>query len=248
MNFISSFWKTFSNDKLLHKVLKNSGYLLSSNVASMGLSMLQSILAGRLLGVAGFGVVATITAFASMLNRLFSFRMNELVVKYFGDASLQQNPERAAAVVKAALLGEAGSAVLSFLMIVLLAPFAASELADDAATANLFILYGTMVLANFATETSMGVLQVKYKFKNQAAVNLVSSILTASIVVWAFIAEKGLTEVMMAYLLGKFVLGLGTAALGWREMRQEFGSGWLKTSLNICPLSRNCSVSPSAPI
>ena len=86
MKFLSPLWNTFTNDKLLQKIVKNTGYLLSSNVASMGLSMMQSILAGRLLGVAGFGVIATITAFASMLNRLFSFRMNELVVKYFGEA------------------------------------------------------------------------------------------------------------------------------------------------------------------
>src|SRR4030042_5705654 len=101
-----------------------------------------------------------------MLNRLSSFRMNELVVKYFGEAVLQQKRERAAAVVKAALLGETISAVLSFLVILLLAPLAAEKLADDAATTRLFILYGTMILANFATETSMGALQVRKKLKN----------------------------------------------------------------------------------
>lgn len=235
MKFLSILWNTFTNDKLLQKIIKNTGYLLSSNVASMGLSMMQSILAGRLLGVAGFGVIATITAFASTLNRLFSFRMNELVVRYFGEAALQQKPERAAAIVKAALFGETISAAISFIVIIILAPFAAVKLADDAATTNLFILYGTMVLANFATETSMGVLQVRNKFKNQAVINLVSSALTASIIVWAFFAKKGLMEVMAAYLAGKFVLGLGTAALGWREMQKELGSGWLRTSFDHLP-------------
>jgi O-antigen/teichoic acid export membrane protein len=235
MKFLSPLWNTFKNDKLLQKIVKNTSYLLSSNVASMGLSMLQSILAARLLGVAGFGVIATITAFASMLNRLFSFRMNELVVKYFGEATLQQKPERAAAVVKAALLGETVTAVLSFIVIIFLAPFAASKLADDAATTRLFILYGSMVLANFATETSMGILQVRNRFKNQAAINFVGSVLTAGIIVWAFFAKKGLMEVMVAYLVGKFVVGLGTAALGWREMQRDFGSGWLNTSFNHLP-------------
>ena len=235
MKFLSSLWGTFINDKLLQRVVKNTGYLLSSNVASMGLSMLQSILAGRLLGVAGFGVIGTITAFATMLNRLFSFRMNELVVKYFGEASLQNDKERAAAVIKASVLGEATSALLSFIVILFLAPFAARKLADDPATTNLFILYGSMVLANFATETSTGILQVKNKFRNQAVINLVSSLLTAAIVVWAFIAKKGLMEVMAAYLLGKFVLGLGTAALGWREMHKEFGSHWLNASFSSLP-------------
>ena len=235
MKFLSPLWNTFTNDKLLQRIVKNTGYLLSSNVASMGLSMAQSILAARLLGVAGFGIIATITAFASMLNRLFSFRMNELVVKYFGESVLQQKPERAAAVVKAALLGEAASAILSFIVILFLAPLAASKLADDTATTNLFILYGTMVLANFATETSMGILQVRNKFKNQAVINLIGSFLTAAIIVWAFIAKKGLMEVMAAYLVGKFVVGLGTAALGWREMQKDFGSGWLRTSFIHLP-------------
>ena len=235
MKFVTSLWTTFKNDKLLRKVVRNSGYLLSSNVLSMGLSVIQSILAGRLLGVAGFGVIGTITAFASTLNRLFSFRMNELVVKYFGEANTQDQHERAAAVIKAAVLGETLSAILSFLVITLLAPYAAEKLADDPATTRLFIIYGTIVLANFATETSTGILQVTNKFKNQAIFNLISSIMTATIIVWAFFAKRGIHEIMAAYLAGKFILGLGTAALGWREMQKKFGSDWWRTSFSHLP-------------
>ena len=235
MNFLGKWWHILKTDKLLQKILTNSGYLLSSNVLSMGLSVIQSILAGRLLGVAGFGVVGTITAFASTLNRLFSFRMNELVVKYFGEASSHNQQERAAAVVKAAALGETGSAVLSFLILILLAPIAAARLADDPATAPLFILYGSMVLANFATETATGVLQATNKFRNYAVVNLISSILTAGIIVWAFFAQRGMMEVVWAYLIGKFILGLGTAALGFHEMNRALGKGWWKTSFANLP-------------
>ncbi len=235
MKFFTELWDTFRKDKLLQKVLKNSGYLLSSNVLSMGLSIIQSILAGRLLGVAGFGVIATITAFASTLNRLFSFRMNELVVKYLGDATAQNQRERAGAVIKAAALGETGSAILSFVILIFLAPYAASRLADDPTTAPLFILYGSMVLANFATETSTGILQVTNKFRDQAIVNLLSSILTAGIVVWAFFTQRGLMEVVWAYLIGKIILGLGTAALGWKEMNATLGRGWWKASFSHLP-------------
>lgn len=235
MKFVASLWTTFKNDKLLQKVVRNSSYLLSSNVIGMGLSVLQSILAGRLLGVAGFGVIGTITAFASTLNRLFSFRMNELVVKYFGGADTKGEHEKAQAVVKAAALGEFISALLSFGVILIFAPYAASNLADDPTTARLFMIYGTIVLANFATEASTGVLQVTNKFKNQAILNLVSNVLTASIIVWAFFAKRGLAEVMMAYMLGKFVLGLGTTALGWREMQKKYGADWLKTPFSHLP-------------
>ncbi len=235
MKFLGKWWHILKTDKLLQKILANSGYLLSSNVLSMGLSIIQSILAGRLLGVAGLGVVGTITAFASTLNRLFSFRMNELVVKYFGEARSHNQPERAAAVVKMAALGETTSALLSFLILVLIAPIAAARLADDPATAPLFILYGSMVLANFATETSTGVLQATNRFRNYAVVNLISSIMTASIIVWAFFTQRGMMEVVWAYLIGKFVLGLGTAALGFHEMNRAIGKGWWKTSFSHLP-------------
>lgn len=235
MKFVASLWTIFKKDKLLQKVVRNSGYLLSSNVLGMGLSVIQSILAGRLLGVAGFGVIGTITAFASTLNRLFSFRMNELVVKYFGEADTKGQHERAQAVVKAAALGELFSAGLSFVLIVLLAPLAAARLADDPSTTRLFILYGTIVLANFATETATGVLQATNKFRNQAILNLISSVAIASIIAWAFFARRGLKEVMAAYLIGKFILGLGTSALGWREMHKKYGGGWWRTSLSHLP-------------
>ena len=235
MSVIAKLWDTLKEDKLLQKILKNSGYLLSSNVLSMGLSVIQSILAGRLLGVAGLGVIGTITAFASTINRLFSFRMNELVVKYFGDATTRNENERAAAVVKAAALGEMGSALLSFIVLVFIAPFAAGRLADDPTTAPLFILYGSMVLANFATETATGVLGVKNQFRNQAVVNLISSVLTASIIVWAFFSQHGMMEIMWAYLIGKVILGFGTAALGWREMNASLGRDWWKTSFSKLP-------------
>jgi len=105
MKKFSYFLDIFKKDKLIKKIITNSSYLLSSNVLSMGLSIIQSILAGRLLGVANFGIIGTIIAFATTLNRIFSFRMNELVVKYFGESLARDEKDRAAAVVKAAGFG-----------------------------------------------------------------------------------------------------------------------------------------------
>jgi O-antigen/teichoic acid export membrane protein len=234
MNLFSSMWNTLKNDKLLQKVIRNAGYLLSSNVLRMGLSIVQSIFAGRLLGVAGVGVIGTITVFATTLNKIFSFRMNELVVKYFGEAVAHEEKDKAAAIVKAAGIGEIISAALSFLILVLFAPLAAKRLAGDPATAPLFILYGTIILANFTYETAIGIIQVQNHFRNQAVINLISSISTASIIAWAYFTQKGLLEILLAYIMGKFILGLGTTLLGWREMNKLLGKNWWKT--NFCSL------------
>ena len=161
--------------------------------------------------------------------------MNELVVKYFGEAVAHKEKDKAAAIVKAAGIGEIISAALSFLILVLLAPLAAERFAHDPATAPLFILYGTIILANFTYETAIGIIQVQNHFRNQAIINLISKIATASIITWAYFTQKGLLEILSAYILGKFILGLGTTILGWREMDRTIGKGWWKTDFSSLP-------------
>jgi O-antigen/teichoic acid export membrane protein len=235
MNFLEKIQRNWKEDTLLQKVVKNSGYLLSGNMFAMLLSIVQSVFAGRLLGVVGFGIIGTVTVFASTINRLLSFRMNELVVKYYGESMSNHQTQRAAAVIKAAALAEGTSAILSFLILVMLAPFAAGRLAEDAALAPYFILYGTIILANLVYESATGILQVNGKFRSQAIINIAASILTASIIAWAFLAKRGLLEVLIAYLAGKFVLGLGTIILGFSSLDNTLGKGWWRTSFRYLP-------------
>ena len=122
MSRLAAALQAWRQDRLLGRVLKNTGYLFSGSTISMGLSVVQSIFAARLLGVAGFGVLGTITVFTSTINRLFSFRMGELVVKYMDKFRAEARPDRAAAVVKAAVLTESGTSLLAFVVLALLSP------------------------------------------------------------------------------------------------------------------------------
>ena len=74
-----------SQDELLGKVIRNSAHLFSSNSLSLILSFFQGILAARLLGAAGLGLIVIVMGYASTVNGLFSFRMSELVVRYGGE-------------------------------------------------------------------------------------------------------------------------------------------------------------------
>ena len=83
LKLLRSWWE----DQLLRGVLKNSSYLFSSNTVAAGLSFLQGILATRLLGVDGYGLVSgTIIVFVSNIHSLLSFRMSETVVRFTASA------------------------------------------------------------------------------------------------------------------------------------------------------------------
>ncbi len=239
--------RTWWQDKLLKGVLKSSGYLFSSNAISAALGMINSILATRLLGVEGLGLVTTVQVFASNINRLLSFRMSEVVVKYLGQAvaSSQPNPvdeglenpttpnanPEAAALVKGIALTEAATSILAYLLLVLLTPLAARLLAKDESVASLFPFYGLMLLANLVYETSTGVLQTHKRFGWLSIINTVQSILTAVLILLAFIYQRSLFDVLAAYLAGKALAGIAVTVLAYRQMNLGFGPHWWRAPL-----------------
>jgi O-antigen/teichoic acid export membrane protein len=241
LNILRTWWQ----DKLLRGVLKNTSYLFSSNTISAALSMVSTIFATRLLGVGGLGLVATVQTFASNVNRLLSFRMSEVVVKYLGEAlaaggtdsaEQQQIPvingqpgntnPRASAIVKGIGFIEAATSLLAYLVLFLLASWAARLFAKDASLAPLFPFYGLMLVANLVYETSTGVLQAHKRFDRIAIINTAQSIITLALILLAFFLKQGVIEVLGAYLVGKAFAGVSISILAFRQMGQSLGRGW----------------------
>jgi O-antigen/teichoic acid export membrane protein len=246
LNTLRDWWQ----DKLLRGVLKNTSYLFSSNTISAALSMVSSIFTTRLLGVGGLGLVATIQTFASNINRLLSFRMSEVVVKYLGqelaidqkdDGRYVPAPEtisknivnypQAAAIVKGIGLIEAATSTLAYLVLLLLTSWAARVLAKEPSIAYLFPFYGLMLLANLVYETSTGVLQTHKRFDRLAIINTIQSVITVVLILLAFILRRGVIEVLGAYLLGKTFAGVAISILAFRQMNKTLGRGWWHVSL-----------------
>jgi O-antigen/teichoic acid export membrane protein len=246
LNKLRSWWQ----DTLLRGVLKNTSYLFGGNSISAVLSMVSTIIATRLLGIGGLGLVAIVQTFASNINRLLSFRMSEVVVKYLGQAlavesteeanvkpteakpgaSIIANPQ-AAAMVKGIALIEACTSVIAYLVLVLLAAWAARLFAKDITTAHLFPFYGLMLLGNLVYETSTGVLQAHKRFDRLAIINTVQSLIILALVLLAFILKMGVFEVLGAYLAGKAFTGVGISILAFRHLNHSLGRGWWRASL-----------------
>lgn len=232
MSMLARWTRTWREDRVLRGVIRNSGYLLSSNTISMGLTSMQGILAALLLEPAAYGALGMVVLFASSVNRLLSFRMGEVVIKFAGQHLALGEKEKAAAVIKAALLAEALTSIAAYLILIALAPFAAQYIIKDPAAGRLIIFYGLALLANLVFETSTAVLQLAGKYRGQAALNLAQSLLTAGWILGAYLLGGGLVDVLLAYLAGKLLYGVGMAALAYRRMPLLLGTGWWKSSFN----------------
>lgn len=231
MSRLAAVAQSWMQDHLLRRVVRNSTYLFASNV----IAAILSIVTANLLGVAVFGLLGIITGFVSNVNRLLSFRMGDVVVKYMGESLARGERERAAAVVKLAGLVEAGTSLLAFGALALLAPLGATYFAKDAALTPLFMVYGLSILANITTETATGVLQVTNHFRSQALINLVQSVVVAVLVLVIAARGASLELVLLAYLTGKVVMGLGPILVAIYWLPRALGAGWWRADLKLLP-------------
>jgi O-antigen/teichoic acid export membrane protein len=228
----------FKNDPLFAKVIRSSGVLFSSNTISLGLSVLQGVLVTRLLGPAGFGLIGVVMAFASTVNSIFSFRMSELVVRYGGEYLSKGEKEKASAIMKAAGLTEGSVSLAAFLVVMLTAGLAETYLAKTPNVSWMFTVYALGLLANFNTETSTGILQVTDKIKLQGTINLAQSIFTSIIIVGAYFLHGRITIILVAYLLGKSILGLGMFITAQVQLHKILGKGWWRTPFSALKSTR----------
>ncbi len=221
----------FVHSPLVQRVLRNSGYILSANTASAALSFVQTLMAARLLGVAGYGTLGIITVFASNINRLTSFRMGELVIRYVGKYSAEEDHGRAMAVFKAAGLAEMLSSCLAYALVVVLAPWAARTLAKDPSVAGMFSLYGLVLLANLMAESSTALLQYLNRFRLIAAFTVAQSVLTLLLIASAFVTHGGLQSIVLAYLIGKAAWAVAITLAAFVEAGRHWGARWWRTPL-----------------
>lgn len=224
-----------TEDHLLSRVLKNTGYLFSSTSIGLLLSLVQSIFAARLLGVATFGLIGIITTFVSNVSRLFSFRMGEFIVRYLGKELTEDNRAKAGAVVKVALLIEGATSLVAFAVLWLLAPWGAKYIAKDLLTLPLIQLFGISILARMFSETSIGILQITNHFRAQAVINLGQSVITALLILLAFILKGDILFVLIAYLVGKIILGLSPVILALYYLPRHLEQGWWKAPFSLLP-------------
>jgi len=219
--------KSWGKDVILKKVIGNSAYLFGSQAVGAVLS----ILTANLLGVTGFGELGVVVGFVTNINRLLSFRMGAFVVRYVGGFLAKDQRQEAAAVLKIAALTEMVTSLVAYAVLVLLSGWGAQVFAKDLATRPLFIIYGIAILGNIMSETAMGALQVTGHFRSQALLNLLQSLMTAGLFLLVFLNQGGVFSVMLVYLAGKLVLGIGPVFLALYWLPKSMGKGWWRTPM-----------------
>ena len=217
------------NDRVLRRVLRNSVYLILSNLISVFLTIFIT----RKLGVYNYGVLGLITSYVTNVNKLFSFRMNEVVVRYVGEAYVNQDHPKTGALIKFAAGVEAVTSLFAFLFMVCTARLGAKIFLDDPDLSGLILFYGISILGGLIMETANGILRVINRYRSIALISLFQNIIVALIVYYAATHNLGLNGILTAYLTGKILLGVIPVILCLLWLPHFIGSKWWKAPLSL---------------
>ena len=217
------------NDRVLRRVLRNSTYLILSNLISVFLTVFIT----RRLGVYNYGVLGLITSYVTNVNKLFSFRMNEVVVRYVGEAYVNQDHAKTGAMIKFAAMVEAVTSLFAFIFMAATSRLGARIFLDDPDLSGLILFYGISILGGIVMETANGILRVINRYRSIALVSLIQNVIVALIVFYASTHGLGLMGILSAYMIGKLLLGIVPVILCLIWLPRTIGNGWWKAPITL---------------
>lgn len=230
--------RVFDTD-FMRRIVRNSSYLVSSTVVVAAIGFVQGSLQFRTLDdIALVGLLAAVTGFTNLINRLTSFRIDEMVVRYVRLYEERKQHDKAAAVFKMAGLLETAGALVAFLIIWLGAPLGVRIFSHIPNTENLFILYGSLVLLLFIFDSSDGILQVFDRFDAKAVIDVVQSLVRLGATAYVWWAGGGLMGIILAELVGRLVRSIGVIGLALITAHKQWGAGWWRTPLSVLQAER----------
>lgn len=168
------------------RFVNNLQWQYISFLATAVLAFLYSILVGRSLGAADFGAIAVVIGFATVVFQVVELRLQEAVIRYLAEFWEAGDHRRTVATVKLFLLLDAATGVLAFVVVVALSPFAEAHLLRDGRAAHLMILAGAAVfVSNVTTATALGLYRIFGRFKRQAIISTIGSLIKLGLTVVA---------------------------------------------------------------
>lgn len=217
------------SDYVFKRVVRNSIYLITSNLISVFLTIYIT----RLLGVYNYGVLGVITSYVTNINRFFSFRMNEMIVRYVSEPYEKMDRDQTGALIKFGALIETCTSIFAFLFLLATAGWGARIFLNDSSLVQPVLVYGITILTGFAMETANGVLRVINRYRAIAIISLVQNILVAILVLLAAKLNYGLNAILLAYLIGKVILGVVPVILVLIWLPKFIGGGWWKAPISL---------------
>jgi O-antigen/teichoic acid export membrane protein/ubiquinone/menaquinone biosynthesis C-methylase UbiE len=191
------------------------------------LSFVQGILVARWLGPELYGVAALVMSVPSLVYTFFDARSAEASVKFLSEFDARGERERALAMCKVGYMVDFTIAMMAFLVILLLSPWAAKSIVKRPEMGWLIILYGSAFLPRALTGTSYAVLATLGRFPTIALIDTLTNILRVGLVMGLVGLGWQVAGVVWGNAIAMAATGLLYGILAYSLVKSRWGRSWL---------------------
>lgn len=165
------------------KVLfKNSSWVLGGNLTRSALVFLRGIIIARGLGVELYGTFTIIAAFAGSIQQFLNFTLSSTIIKFGASYITNKQIDRLRALIKSGYYFASIIAVLSTSIIAFLTIFVYDIFLDKPGLQWFILMYAIISSTMFIDNISTTLLQLYYKFKQAAIINIIVTIIDLVII------------------------------------------------------------------
>jgi O-antigen/teichoic acid export membrane protein len=218
--------------RLVHGALRRPfvrhvSVLTVANGVGAVLSVAQGILVARWLGPELYGVAALVMSVPSLVYTFFDARSAEASVKFLSEFDARGERERALAMCKVGYAVDFTIAMVAFLVILLLSPWAAKSIVKRPETGGLIILYGSAFLPRALTGTSYAVLATLGRFPSIALIDTLTNFLRVGLVLGLVGLGWQVAGVVWGNAIAMAATGLLYGVLAYGLVKSRWGRSWL---------------------
>ncbi len=216
--------KAVWSDTFLRRLARNSSWGLASTAIEVTLSLAETALVARALGVSDYGRLALVIAAISSIKLLVDVRAWEGATRYLSEFLAKREPALALATLKLALLADALVGIVAYGTTVGLAGLLSSRLFHQPALHGLIQWYALSLLLTAFNATAEAVLRVFDRFQDLAARRVVQAGWHLGLVAAVVLAGGGMRGLILAYLLSDLAGAAVLVGLAGRQVHQRL---WL---------------------
>jgi len=203
-------------------LLRNTSWILGSNVIKTVLVFIKSIVIARGLGVEFYGIYALIVAFVITVQDFFNLNIGNAFIKFGAEFKAEERKDKVVALMKACVYATMVTASLSVILIAFLINFSYDSFVDQPGLEWYILLYAVADVATFFDPMGRSILRLYYKFKMNSIVQTATAIIeftlvTAAIFLWPTNLEAFFTAVIIAKLINTVI----NNGIGVWELREE---------------------------
>jgi O-antigen/teichoic acid export membrane protein len=212
------------------------GFLGDSTKLGMGSAIVvasyaaQIALITHILGLSDYGIFAIVVSTVDLVARLLDFQVGQMT-NAFAAESIDTQPGRTIGIAQFSYLVDGISGALGFLLVLALAPVAATYLVPGESWA-LFALYAVTILITTTEPTSIALLQLCGRFGTILRITVVREAMRFALVLAALLATHSIYGVIVALLFMELAVAFLWVYAADRAMRERVSEAGL-LSLNL---------------